>query len=132
MSQEIKKIPERVRVFDFVPQITVLQDTYLFITHGGINSLKEAIYMTVPLLVYPINLDWDQVGNAARVEYHNIGLRGNLKKVNSKELMIKIKTLIEDHAKFKQNIEKLKKDDDTYTKAGFLKTFYGLIKDNES
>ncbi len=59
---------------DFVssaPQMDILPCAKLFITHGGLGSLKESIMNAVPMLVIPF--DHDQPGNAARVEYHKLG-----------------------------------------------------------
>lgn len=43
-----------------------------FITHGGYNSLTEATYLGVPLIVFP--LFGDQFGNCKRVERLNVGV----------------------------------------------------------
>src|SRR3989442_8875280 len=47
--------PLRPNVFvrRFVPQLALLQRAALFVTHGGMNSVNEALYYGVPLLVYP-------------------------------------------------------------------------------
>lgn len=50
---DLGDLPANVRAFNFVPQFTVLQRARLFITHGGMNSVSEGLYLGVPLLVYP-------------------------------------------------------------------------------
>ncbi len=62
-----------VHTSTWLPQREVLQQASLFITHGGLGSVKEAIWAGVPLLVLPQS--YDQPGNAARVEYHSLGKR---------------------------------------------------------
>jgi MGT family glycosyltransferase len=50
-------IPENFMVLPFVSQLQVLQEADLFITHGGMNSVNEALYYGVPLLVIPMSAD---------------------------------------------------------------------------
>lgn len=71
----LKDIPPNVHIFKFVPQLHVLSKVDLFITHGGLNSIVEAISYEVPMLIFPLNDDWDQNGNAARVVFHGLGIR---------------------------------------------------------
>ena len=46
-------IPANFLVHSYVPQLDVLQYTDIFITHGGTNSVMEALYYGVPLVVIP-------------------------------------------------------------------------------
>ena len=66
-----------VAVFARVPQLHVHQRADLFVTHGGLNSVLEAILQHVPMLVYPLNTQWDLPGYAARVVAHGVGLMGD-------------------------------------------------------
>jgi zeaxanthin glucosyltransferase len=70
------RIPPNAVVLSAVPQLAVLRKARLMITHGGLNSVKECICLGVPMLVFP--LAHDQPGNAARVAYHGLGLKGDL------------------------------------------------------
>lgn len=89
-----------------VPQIDLLRHTDLFITHGGINSIMEAIVSIVPMLVYPISYNWDLPGNAARVEKHGLGLIGRLKEESLLETLHNIDRLLKDDM-FKVNLKKM-------------------------
>jgi UDP:flavonoid glycosyltransferase YjiC (YdhE family) len=67
--------PGNVVLARSVPQPALLSRARAFVTHGGLNSIKEAISASVPLLVFPmVN---DQPGNAARVVFHGIGRRAS-------------------------------------------------------
>lgn len=55
-------IPRNFIVKDFVPQLELLPRTALFITHGGMNSVSEALYYGVPLMVIPQSADQNLVG----------------------------------------------------------------------
>ena len=55
-------LPSNVRVFAKVPQLTLLRRAALFVTHGGMNSVNEALYYGVPMIVLPFGLDQPLVG----------------------------------------------------------------------
>jgi MGT family glycosyltransferase len=45
--------PENFIVRPFVPQVEVLRRSSAFITHGGMNSVQEAMYYGVPMVISP-------------------------------------------------------------------------------
>lgn len=79
-------LPVNVSVYQYVPQIEILKRADLMITHGGIQSVSECIFSGVPMLVYPLSSDFDQNGNAARVVYHGLGLRGHIRRDTSMQI----------------------------------------------
>ncbi|MEM6846326.1 MAG: glycosyltransferase [Bacteroidota bacterium] len=83
---------ENIHTFKSVPQMRVLNKACLMITLAGGNSIKEAILMGVPLLCYPFTSD--QFGNAARIVYHRLGLRGDIGKDSLESIRNKIKEVI--------------------------------------
>ncbi len=50
-------IPANFIVREYVPQLDILQRADLFISHGGMNSVSEALYYGVPLIVIPQSAD---------------------------------------------------------------------------
>ena len=48
--EQLGKIPDNFFVYPFVPQLEVLQKASLFITHGGMNSVNEALYYGTPMI----------------------------------------------------------------------------------
>ena len=64
--------PENFELREFVPQLQVLSQASLFLTHGGMNSVSEALWHEVPLLVFPQHGDQHLV--AARVAELGAGL----------------------------------------------------------
>lgn len=66
------RIPDNFIVRNSVPQLALLQQVDLFITHGGMNSINEGLYYGVPLLVIPQQME--QLLNARQVAAHGAGL----------------------------------------------------------
>ena len=54
-----------------IPQLALLQEASLLITHGGLGSIKEAICCNVPVLALPVV--FDQPYNAMRVRKKRLG-----------------------------------------------------------
>lgn len=54
---DLGEIPTNFTVKPYVPQTELLPYTKLFITHGGMNSVHEALYYGVPLIVIPQSAD---------------------------------------------------------------------------
>ncbi len=65
-------LPGDVLARRFVPQPEVLARAALFVTHGGMNSVNEAMYAGVPMLVVPQGADQPMV--ARRVVELGAGL----------------------------------------------------------
>ena len=111
---------ENVHIFNSVPQLDVLKHADLFIAHGGLNSIKEAVYAEVPMLLYPIHPEYDPKGNAARIVYHGLGLRGTATSESIEQMKQKIQDLLSNSV-YLRNIKELKHKDANYTDEEFLK-----------
>lgn len=98
---------DRIQFFSRVPQLKVLQNADVFITHGGLGSIKESIYYGVPMLVYPLDPNYDQPGNGLKVEYHKLGLRGILHTERVEDLQYKIQQLLDEDA-FKTRLKQFR------------------------
>ncbi|MCL6589246.1 MAG: hypothetical protein K6U80_04755 [Firmicutes bacterium] len=66
------EIPPNFTVRAFFPQLSILAQADLFISHAGINSVQEALYFDVPLIAIPQG--WDQFLVAGRVEELGAGI----------------------------------------------------------
>lgn len=53
--------PEHVQAHAFVDQVGVLGQAQLFVTHGGMNSVSEALANAVPMIVIPQAVDQHMV-----------------------------------------------------------------------
>ena len=52
-SEKFTDLPENIQVYDFVDQMAVLSIEDVFLTHCGMNSVSEALYYEVPLVLFP-------------------------------------------------------------------------------
>ena len=68
---DLGPIPEGWLVRDYLPQVRLLGGARLAVTHGGNNSVTEAIGQGVPLLVLPFSTD--QFAGAAAIERTGLG-----------------------------------------------------------
>jgi len=65
-------LPSHWLVREYLPQVHLLRHAALAVTHGGNNSVTEALTCGVPMLVLPFSTD--QFAGAAAVENAGVGL----------------------------------------------------------
>jgi MGT family glycosyltransferase len=69
--ENLGPIPSNTIVVRKAPQIELLKQAVLCITHAGLNTTLEALTQGVPMVAIPIT--YDQPGVAARIAYHGVG-----------------------------------------------------------
>lgn len=87
-------LPDNMTGAEFLPQTSVLPLVDLVITHGGNNTVTEAMHFGKPMIVLP--LFWDQYDNAQRVAETGYGVRLDTYRFTEPELHDAIDTLIRD------------------------------------
>lgn len=92
-------------VTDFAPQMAVLERADAVITHGGMNTVLDAVVTRTPMLVTPIA--FDQAGIAARVLHAGLGLRASAQFAGSGALRRALVRLL-DGAEFAPGLERLR------------------------
>jgi UDP:flavonoid glycosyltransferase YjiC (YdhE family) len=70
-----EELPQEWLVRASLPQVALLERASLLVTHGGNNSVTEALTFGVPMLVMPFSTD--QFDGAAAVERHLAGVALN-------------------------------------------------------
>jgi MGT family glycosyltransferase len=78
---QFKDIPPNFIIRNYVPQLEILQQADVFITHGGMNSTSEGLYFGVPLVVIPVM--GDQLIVANRIEELEAGLQLNRQELDA-------------------------------------------------
>lgn len=92
-------IPSNFYIYSSVPQLEVLSKADVFITHGGLNSVTEALYYAVPMVVIPFMTD--QPINAKQIEKLQIGLTLNFKQLKSTQLRETTLSVLNDEILYK-------------------------------
>ncbi|HXW72579.1 MAG TPA: glycosyltransferase [Methylocella sp.] len=82
--EDFANVPSNVLLVKRAPQLALLRRCVIAIVHGGGNTTKECAYFGVPMVVFPLGLD--QPGNAARVVYHGLGVRGDFSSVTADQM----------------------------------------------
>lgn len=95
-----------IHTFAYVPQSYLLRYCSVFITHGGINSIKESIQATVPMLVIPLEVD--QPGNAAKIVHKGLGLAGHIVTESVEGLVRKLTVLLNESG-YKEQLQHFSK-----------------------
>jgi MGT family glycosyltransferase len=105
-------LPENIVIRSWIPQIDVLKRASLFITHGGMNSLHDGLYLGVPLLLVPQQAE--QTLNALRVVELGAGLMLKKAQVNVQAIRHNAAQLLT-NSNFKSEAERI---GDTFRAAG--------------
>jgi MGT family glycosyltransferase len=98
------QVPENIEVCRSVPQLDVLQRARLFVTHAGANSVHEALYYGVPLVLIPQM--FEQEMNARQVVVNGAGICLDRATVTPDRLRQAVDSVILQPA-FRQNAERV-------------------------
>ncbi len=102
---KIKKAPDNFIIASYVPQTEVLSEADIFITHGGMNSVHDAIHFNVPFVIIPH--DKDQPMIAQRLTELEAANRLLKEHVNVQTLREAVTDVLSNE-KYKHGIRKLK------------------------
>ncbi len=100
--KKLGEIPQNFTIASSVNQIEVLQKADAFISHCGMNSVSEALYYKVPLVLFPQTPE--QGGVAYRV--NELGAGVYLQEDSPEKIKESIKEVLENHS-YKQSAEEI-------------------------
>lgn len=69
--KDYQQLPGSPLIYDYVPQLELLQSTALTITHAGLNTTLDCLTHGVPMVAIPISSD--QPAIAARIQWTKVG-----------------------------------------------------------
>ncbi|XP_074592919.1 uncharacterized protein LOC141848761 [Brevipalpus obovatus] len=98
---------ENIWCCKFVDQLAVLNQVDLIIFHGGNNTMMEALYLGLPMIIIPLVAD--QLDNAQSVEDKELGAKMFLWDFDSKKLLHLIEIVLTDE-KIHRNVRKISSD----------------------
>jgi len=84
-APEFQRVPANVIAMPRLPQLQILRRADVLITHGGLNSIQEALLLGVPMIAFPPSPSADQPLNAGRITCHGLGLTGNMTTVTAEQ-----------------------------------------------
>lgn len=95
-DQDPSELADNIWGGRMLPQVAILSQVDLMITHGGNNSVLECLYSGKPMIINPLFAD--QYDNAQRVTEKKYGYRINLYTCSVKELGQMIESVLNDTA----------------------------------
>ena len=101
-AEDFGEIPTNVSLYSYVDQIAVLKQADAFLTHCGMNSVSEALYFGVPLILNPKTKE--QQGVAVRVAEQGAGVY--LKVESPEEILLALNTVLGD-AQYQEGAERI-------------------------
>ena len=90
---DLGEVPSNWLVRGFLPQVTLLKSAAATVTHGGNNSVTEALTFGVPLVVLPFSTD--QFAGAAAIEENGFGVALAPNSATVAELAAAIESVLE-------------------------------------
>ena len=104
--KEFGDLPDNIYIYNYVPQLKVLDYTDIFITHGGTNSVNEALLLkNLPLIVIPVM--GDQFTVAERIEKTEAGIVLNIEKLTPEILLNSVNEFLKNKEKYKIGVGKI-------------------------
>src|SRR5215213_941971 len=114
-DDDFERIPPNVLLLNHTPQLQILERADVVITHGGLNTIREALVFGVPMVVFPSF--GEQPMNAGRVVHHGLGVSGNMLSVTAEQARTLIERVMETNsfreraAFFRERCKRLEKED---------------------
>ena len=97
-----------VLIVPYAPQLQLLEKVDAFVTHGGANSVMEAMYAGTPLLVVP--LSGDQPWQAHFVQQQLVGIRLDRNRFDRKRCADALVRLLREGSEFRANARQLRQN----------------------
>jgi MGT family glycosyltransferase len=101
---QLGTIPSNFYVGNFLPQLAILKQTDVFISHAGFNSVSEALYYGIPLYVLPMVNDQYMV--AKRIKDMELGIVGKFKEITPQALRDGVEELLSNE-QIKENCKRI-------------------------
>lgn len=111
----LKQIPDNFIVRSYFPQLEIIKNADIVISHGGLNSVSEALFYGVPVIAIPIANDQPAV--AKRLTELGAGISLKMEEVTPKLLQASVNAVLSDH-KYYLNCKRIR---ESFMEAGGYK-----------
>jgi zeaxanthin glucosyltransferase len=122
--KQIGSAPNNAIIVRQAPQLELLKQTTVCITHAGLNTALESLAQGVAQLAIPVT--YDQPGVAARIAHHKTGVVTSLDKLTADHLALLLEEVLTDLT-YRENARKLQK---AITEANGLSVAADLIEES--
>jgi zeaxanthin glucosyltransferase len=102
--KQIGPVPNNAIIVRRAPQLDLLKQTAVCITHAGLNTVLESLVQGVPQVAIPVT--YDQPGVAARIADKRTGVVTSLDKLSADHLATLLDEVL-DNATYRDNARKL-------------------------
>lgn len=102
--EQLGNVPDNFIIRNYVPQLDVLRQTDVFISHCGMNSTSESLYFEVPLVMLPMTNDQPIV--AQRVKELGAGVILDIQQLTVENLKQAVSEVFQNPI-YKENAKKL-------------------------
>jgi zeaxanthin glucosyltransferase len=120
----IGPVPSNAIIVKRAPQLELLKQTSVCITHAGLNTVLEALAQGVPQVAIPVGAD--QPGVAARIADKKTGVVTSLDKLTAEHLSTLLSEVL-NNSTYRSNARKLQK---AIAKANGLSVAADLIEES--
>ena len=90
--KQIGSAPNNAIIVRQAPQLELLKQATVCITHAGLNTALESLAQGVPQLAIPVT--YDQPGVAARIAHHKTGVVTSLDKLTPEHLALRLEEVL--------------------------------------
>jgi hypothetical protein len=104
--QKIGPVPNNAIIVKRAPQLELLKQTSVCITHAGLNTVLESLAQGVPQVAIPVT--YDQPGVAARIAHKQTGVVTSLDKLSAHRLSTLLNEVLSNPS-YRDNARKLQK-----------------------
>src|SRR5260221_2273861 len=104
--EQIGPGPSNAIIVKRAPQLELLKQSSVCITHAGVNTVLESLAQGVPQVAIPVT--YDQPGVAARIAHKKTGVVTSLEKLTADHLSTLLNEVLNDST-YRDNARKLQK-----------------------
>ena len=104
--EQIGSVPNNAIIVKRTPQLELLKQTSVCITHAGLNTVLESLAQGVPQVAIPVT--YDQPGVAARIAEKQTGVVTSLDKLTADHLSTLLNEVL-NNSTYRDNARKLQK-----------------------
>jgi len=122
--EQIGPVPSNAIIVKRAPQLELLKQTSVCITHAGLNTVLESLAQGVPQVAIPVT--FDQPGVAARIAHNQTGVVTSLDKLTADHLSTLLDEVLTNSI-YRDNAGKFQK---TIAKANGLSAAADLIEES--